>query len=345
MSDCFAIGTKVVGPGAPVFVIAEIGINHEGSAEKCAEMIHAAGNAGADAIKLQTVDADIAYAPSSPSYELFKRSALRREETAAMFALARELGMVPLTTIVDEPTLDWIRNLKPDCFKVSSGLLSNTPFISRLACDGKPLIMSTGLGEVGDIEAAVSAIDGRVPFALLQCTSLYPCPDEEVNLAAIQHLAKRWSCVTGYSDHSRDCLPSVLSVMEGAAIVEKHFTLDQKRAGFDHAVSAEPDAFKEMVCQIRRAETLKGSGRLEMSASLQTNKALYSRCVVALKDLSKGTLLDDKCIGIRRPNPGNRGAAPEDMCWMVGRVLQRSVKAFDGVILKDTSSAFGNEDD
>jgi sialic acid synthase SpsE len=345
MNDCFAIGNKIVGPGAPVFVIAEIGINHEGSVEKCAEMIRAASGAGADAIKLQTVDADIAYAPNSPSYELFKRSALSREETAAMFALARELGMVPLTTIVDEPTLSWIRNLRPDCFKVSSGLLSNTPFISRLAGEGKPLIMSTGLGNVGDIEAALSAIDKQVSFALLQCTSLYPCPDEEVNLSAIQHLAKRWSCVAGYSDHSQDCLPSVLSVMEGAAIVEKHFTLDQKRAGFDHAVSAEPAAFKEMVSQIHRAKTLKGSGSLEMAASLEANRALFSRCVVALKDLTTGTLLDDECIGIRRPNPGNRGAAPEDMSRLVGRVLKRSVRAFDGVVLQDTNSACGSKDD
>ena len=178
-------GSRVIGPGAPVAVIAEIGINHEGDAGTCARMIEAAAAAGADAIKLQTIDADENYVRGTESYELFHKSGLGREGTAEMFEFARRNGVEPFTTAGDPATLEWVDRLAPAAHKFSSGLLTNGPLIRRAAETGRTLLMSTGMAEVADVDAAVAAAvgDGRRPVGLFQCTSLYPAPPETLNLA------------------------------------------------------------------------------------------------------------------------------------------------------------------
>src|SRR5262249_51834119 len=160
-----------------VVVIAEIGINHEGSVEACGKMITAAAGAGADAIKLQTVDPDESYAPGTASYALFSRAWLSPEATARMFGLARDLGMEPFTTSGDPATLDWVDRLRPAAHKISSGLLTHLPLIRRAAATGRSVIMSTGMSTLEDVDDAVAAAQGA-PIALMQCTSLYPAPPD-----------------------------------------------------------------------------------------------------------------------------------------------------------------------
>jgi sialic acid synthase SpsE len=211
-------GNRKIGDGEPVLVIAEIGINHEGSAETCARMIEAAAAAGADSIKLQTIDADANYVRGTESHRLFSSCGLSREETANMFRLTRDLGMEPFTTVGDLKSLEWIERLDPAGHKISSGLLTTHPIVARAAQTGRTLIISTGLAEIADVEEAVAVArkSGPSPIALLQCTSLYPAPFDSLNLAAIRELAARFSVVAGFSDHSLGVEAAPLAVAAGA---------------------------------------------------------------------------------------------------------------------------------
>lgn len=315
---------------AHVIVVAEIGINHEGDFAVCLRMIDAAASAGADAIKLQTVDADRSYDPDSPSYELFKRSALTREQTAAVFARARELGLKPFTTAVDPDTIDWVDRLEPYAHKVSSGLLTTTPVLRHLARKGRPVVLSTGMAEETEIAEAVSALRGAgcADLVLLQCTSLYPAPDELLNLAAIPWLRARFGAPTGFSDHSIGTRAAMLSVAYGAVMVEKHFTLDPAREGFDHRLSLGPAEFAHMVVDIRAATVMAGRAERILSPAERDMRRWAHRVLVAAVDVSAGALLGPENLIYRRPPVGGpAGLRPGLMEAVYGHRARTALRA------------------
>jgi sialic acid synthase SpsE len=320
---------------APCFVIAEIGVNHEGSVETCAQMIEAAAKAGADAIKLQTMDADENYLPGTESHEIFSSAALSRSETAQMFHLARERGIEPFTTAGDRYTLAWVLELDPCAVKISSGLLTHLPLIREAAGTGYPLIMSTGMAADEQIDAAMTAVrtGGASDAALLHCTSIYPAPKEETHLSRIAWLRDRHKTTVGYSDHYSGTEAAVLAVAAGARILEKHLSLTPTREGYDHRLSLDPEQFGDMVRQIRSAEALLGAPNRELSLTEKTNATRFHRIIVARRKIASGATLGVDDIGFRRPPAGTQGLPPTAYDAIVGRVLQHDLEENDPIIL------------
>ncbi len=295
-------GRRRVGNDAPVLVIAEIGINHEGDAEVCARMVEAAVAAGADAIKLQTIDPDRNYVPGTESHRLFQTAVLSREQTARMFARTLELGAEPFTTVGDFATLEWVRRLDPSGYKISSGLLTCLPIVARVAATGRPLLMSTGMALPEDVDSAVKVARdaGARDLMLLQCTSLYPAPLDRLNLAAIGHLSERYGLLSGFSDHSVGSKAAALAVAAGAVAIEKHFSLDPSRPSFDHGISLDPHGFKQMVHEIRDAEAARGRVEHAILPDVREKRRLASRYLGTIAPIAAGQFLTEANVGFLR---------------------------------------------
>ena len=245
------IGNKIINSSKEVFCISEIGINHEGDVNLCAKMIKESVKAGADAIKLQTIDADENYLKDSISYSLFKKAWLTKEETSNMFDYARSLGLQPFTTVGDFKTLEWVKRLKPKIYKISSGLITHIPLIKKISSLKETIIISTGTANKRDLDIALGFIKiNKKKTILLHCVSIYPTPYHQANLSKISKLRKTYKLPVGYSDHVLGFNASIAAVNLGCMVIEKHFTLDKNRKSFDHRISLEPDEFKDMVKNI-----------------------------------------------------------------------------------------------
>ena len=329
----FDIEERAIGPGAPIFVIAEIGVNHEGSLERCAEMIVAAVRAGADAIKLQTIDPAENYVLGTESHRLFSTAQLSREDTARAFAVAREHGVLPFTTAGDGPTLEWVDRLEPVAYKISSGLLTNLPVIRLAARTGRALVMSTGMATVTDIDEAVAAARyaGARAMTVLQCTSLYPAPEASLNLNAIGWLERRYGVPAGYSDHAPGDEAAVLSVAAGARVIEKHFTFDPDRPGYDHALSLDAAGFARMVSRVRAAERMMGRTGKHLSAAERNKAGQMHRILVARRPITPGEEITPENLALKRPLPGTEGLAPKFYDQVLGRRAARALAVDDPV--------------
>lgn len=318
------------------YIIAEIGINHEGNVDICKWMVDAAAATGVDAVKLQTVDAKKSYVPNSISYDLFLNSVLSQDETADVFSHAKQLGLDVFTTCADAETADWVDKLEPSSWKISSGLLNHIPLIRHLAAYGRPMIVSTGLASDDDISAAISAIlqENNEDIVLLHCTSLYPVPLEKVNLARMATLHDKFSLPVGFSDHSLGYEAAKLSVAAGSVMIEKHFTLDESRSGFDHHISLNPSGLREFVQQVRYAEVMMGSV-VSQNELLVEQRQQFLRSVVASRDLNIGDLITKECLNIMRPAPNDVGAKPIDLEKMIGCTINRRIEIGRAVRLDD----------
>jgi N,N'-diacetyllegionaminate synthase len=317
------LGEKEIGKDQPVFVIAEIGINHEGSIKKCEQMIRDASDAGADAVKLQTIDADANYVKGSESHQLFKKSELSIEETGEMFDLARTYGLEPFTTSGDIPTIDKVETLNPVAYKISSGLMTNIPIIRHLACLKRPLLVSTGLAKIGEIDEVVEIIrlnNMQDQFGLFQCTAEYPAPLESLNLRTISWLQERYECPVGFSDHSEGIDASFLCVAAGAMMIEKHFTFDRNRKSYDHAISLEKKEFKKMITKIRKAERMLGQAEKTISKLEKQKRELMHRVLVAKIPIKKGDFFNEDNVTFKRPLAGNLGMAPLEYDNIIGKI-------------------------
>lgn len=292
-APAFRVGSRTVGAGSPCFVIAEIGVNHEGSLEHGMGMVEAAARAGADAIKLQTALPEDNYAPDTDVYRQYAESYLSPEDTGKIFDHARARGMAAFTT-TGLATLPAIEALGPDAYKVSSGTLSNHPLLEALCSMGRPVLISTGMSDLDEVDEAVrlARLAGADRLSVLQCTSLYPAPPESLNLASIQMLAARYDSVAGFSDHSLGIDACVLAVAAGAKIIEKHFTFDRKRSGWDHAVSLEEAEFRQMTEALRAAEVCLGSADKPLSAAQHEMAMGARRYIVARHDIAAGAQIE-----------------------------------------------------
>lgn len=324
-TDGFMFGARPIGQNAPAFIIAEIGINHEGDAELCARMIDMAARSGADAIKLQTVDPDSNYAIGSPSHTLFSAARLTIEEMDGLFKFAREQNVEPFTTAGDLKTLAEVDRLDPSGYKVSSGLLTVTPLLRALAKLQKPIILSSGMATLENIDEAVATIlqEGNSKIALLQCTSLYPAPPETLNLAVIQSFQDRYLCPCGYSDHTDAPDSAIVAVAAGAKLVEKHFTLDSNRPSYDHAISLEPEEFARMVARIREVEVWLGNKTKQPDPRELAKVPVTRRFLAAARDIAAGDTLNEDDILFLRLLPGQSGLLPSSFDDVVGRKLAR----------------------
>lgn len=330
MTSAIPFGRRRIGADAPVVVIAEIGINHEGDEAACGRLIESAANAGADAIKLQTVDADRSYAPDTPSHALFARAALSREATARMFAFARGLGIEAFTTAGDPETLAWVDRLDPAAHKISSGLLTHLPLLGAAAKTGRSVLVSTGMAELSDIDEAVGALAGA-PLALFQCTSLYPAPPAAINLAAMSALADRYRVPVGLSDHSLGVEGPAFAAAAGARMIEKHFTLDPSRPSFDHQLSLGPAEFARAVELVRLAEAMRGDGAKRLMPGEAETRARARRSIVAIRPIVRGEKIDPSAVAILRTLPGRAGLPPRSLSEVTSSFAARDLSPFEPV--------------
>ena len=331
--NSISFGDRRIGQGHPVVLIAEVGVNHEGDVEVCAEMIRAAAKAGADSIKLQTIDADENYVRGTTSYALFSRAALSPDETARMFDLSRQLGMEPFTTAGDFATIDWVEKLDPAAHKVSSGMMTNTPIVSYIAAKGRSMLISTGMAEVSEIDETIESArqSGSGELGIFQCTSEYPAPIETLNLSAMSWFRERYGVPIGFSDHSLGTEAPVLSVAAGATMIEKHFTLDTTRPSFDHGISLNPAGFAELVKGVRRAETMLGTADKQLSSNEHEKRALMHRILVARHPIAAGDTFDTQNVGFKRPLPGTKGLPPHDYENVLGRIARYDLSMDDAI--------------
>lgn len=325
-------------PSLP-FIIAEAGVNHDGSTEKALRLVDAAARSGADAVKFQTFRADALAVPDAPKAEYQKKRG--GEETTQRDMLARleldrasfdriaarcaERGILFLSTPFDEQSVDMLVAMGVSMIKLPSGELTNHPLLSHAAKTGKPLILSTGMSTLEEIEDALAAIRraGGPPVALLHCVSQYPAPLEAVNLRAMAAMRDRFSVPIGYSDHTEGIAVPVAAAALGAAIIEKHFTLDKRDPGPDHAMSLEPDELAAMVAGVRAAAAALGDGVKRPHACELELRGVARRSLVYARDLEKGSALRPEDLAAKRPGTGISPARRDEF---VGKTLRRDRK-------------------
>lgn len=333
MTKTFDIAGRPLGAGHPAFIIAEIGINHGGDEAAAAAMIEAAAAAGADAVKLQTVSVDDSYQPGTASYDAFQGKAFALDALNRLGRMARQHDIVLFSTPGDFPSLDLLFAAGMPAVKISSGLLTNLPLIRRAAGTGLPMILSTGMAHLAEVDAAVAAAEGAGArgIAVLQCTSLYPAPASSLNLRAIPAMAAHYRWPVGYSDHYRGDTACIAAVALGASVIEKHFTLDRSLPGADHAISAEPAEFARLVAAIRETERMLGLAHKAPVAEEEPLRAGRYRFLVARRAIAAGKVLEEADLALKRTQPGEGVMPANDLDRVLGRTAGRAMAAGDVV--------------
>ncbi|WP_425404896.1 N-acetylneuraminate synthase family protein [Hwanghaeella sp.] len=313
--------------GFPVdrtFIVAEVGNNHEGSADVAAELVQEAAKAGVDAVKFQTFRTEEFVSPRQEErFARMKRFELSQDDFSGLADLARSNGLIFMSTPLDHTSARFLGGIV-DIMKVASGDITHLPLIREIAKHGLPMIISTGNADLPEIDRALEAArNSRSPdapdaeIALLHCVSAYPAPAEQANLAAMATLRKRYDCPVGYSDHTSGSSVAVLAVAAGARIVEKHFTLDNNYSDFrDHQLSADPSAMAALVSEIRRTEAIMGSGEKQPQACEASSRLEIRRSIAIGKPISAGAVLTEEHLVWLRPGDG---LAPGDEGKILGK--------------------------
>lgn len=336
-----------------VFIIAEAGVNHNGSEELALQLVEVAAKAGADAVKFQTFKAESLVAQGTATAEYQKQQTGCDDQFAMLkglemsvqmhekvLARCQALGIEFMSTPFDLDAADFLIGLGMTRLKVPSGELTNLPFIRRLAAFNQPMILSTGMAtleEVGDAIKAIRTVRQAEGFpeplermlTILHCTSNYPAKDADVNLRAMQTLADTYQLPVGYSDHTSGIVVSVAAVAMGAQVIEKHFTLDVNLPGPDHKASLTPEELTQMVADIRRIEACLGDGIKAPKAAELPVRELVRRSLVLVEDKPVGAVLSEQDFVLLRPGSG---IAPKEMENVVGRSLRVAKKA--GAVLQ-----------
>jgi N,N'-diacetyllegionaminate synthase len=320
------------------FIIAEAGVNHNGSLDLALRLVDAAQASGADAVKFQTFRADQlatrsahkapyqerTTAGSESQFEMLQRLELDAAAHRRLIERCEEVGIQFLSSPFDTQSADLLATLDVPVFKVPSGEITNLPFLEHLARKGRPMILSTGMSMLGEVEEAVRVIEAAgVPrLTLLHCVTEYPAPYAEVNLRAMQTLKSAFGLPVGYSDHTPGIDIAIAAAALGAEVIEKHFTLDRALPGPDHAASLEPVELRQMVDAIRHVEAALGTGIKAPARCELPNISVARKSVVAARALPAGHQLTAVDLDIKRP--GN-GLAPKFLAVLVGRTLRSGI--------------------
>jgi len=320
------IGEKWIGRDKPVFIIAEGGINHNGSLKIAKKLVLAAKESGADAIKFQTFKASDLASPKSEYFKIFERLELEDEEFEEISDYAKSNKIIFLSTPFGEQSVDLLNKIKVPAFKIASGDLTHIPLIEYVARKNKPVIISTGLANINEIHEAVRAIinTGNKKIAILHSVSSYPTPPNEANLRAIRNLQEKFPFPIGYSDNGADNLVPVIAVSIGAKIIEKHFTLDKKMHGPDHNLSADPSELSKLVRNIQATENMLGDGIKKCQASELKNLIAARRSITMEIDIEKNTKLLKNMIGVKRPATG---IEPKFIKKIIGKRVKKKMFA------------------
>jgi sialic acid synthase SpsE len=319
-----------IGPGSPCFVIAEAGINHNGDERLAAELVMAAAEAGADAIKFQTHfpehqmlrDAHAADYVGESVFDLLARTALSREAHRRLKALAAERGILFLSTPFSREAADFLESIDVPGFKTGSGELTHLPMQRHIARKRKPMIVSTGMATPEEIDRTVQALrEEGAPFALMHCTSTYPTPYEHVQLGYLRVLRERYAVPVGLSDHTSGPYMGYAAAALGANLFEKHFTTSRSLPGPDQQGSIEPDELKELVRGIRAIERASGATKT-IQPGEQDVRAMAHHSVVTLRPVAAGATITAEDVWAKRPGTGIPAACLHEV---IGRVAARAI--------------------
>ncbi len=321
MNNTIQIESTTIGEGCKPFIIAELSGNHQQSYDLAISMIDAAAKAGAHAIKLQTYtadsmtlnldkdefvihDKDSLWAGES-LYALYEKAATPYDWHRGLFDHARKLGLIAFSSPFDEAAVDFLETLDVPCYKIASFENTDIPLIRRIAQTGKPIIMSTGMASLDELEESVNVIQasGCKELILLKCTSAYPSPAEDINLATLSDLKNRFSCLVGLSDHTTGIEISLAACALGACVVEKHFVLDPGAGGVDAAFSIEPPQLQALVEQSQRI--VLALGKVDYGNTNSDKEAkYYRRSIYISEDIKQGETLTAKNVKVIRPGLG-----------------------------------------
>ena len=302
-----------------VYVIAEAGVNHNGSFELACKLVDAAKKAGADCIKFQTFKSQnlVSCFAKKAEYQqkttgegsqvdMLKQLELSYDEFVSLKDYCDKVGITFLSTPFDFESIKFLNSINMPFWKIPSGEVTNLPYLIALAKTGKPVVMSTGMCEMAEIEAAIRVLkeNGTKDIKLLHCNTEYPTPFEDVNLRAMCTMRDIFDVEVGYSDHTKGIEIPIAAVAFGAIIIEKHFTLDRNMEGPDHKASLEPDELTAMISSIRHVEMAMGNGEKKPSASEKKNIAVARKSIVAKKTIKHGEVFTESNITVKRPGTG-----------------------------------------
>ena len=304
-------------------IIAEAGVNHNGSIELAKQLVDKAVDAGVDYIKFQTFKTGklVAKSAQMASYQkknigtednsqfaMLKKLELSPEQHEELITYCKEKGIKFFSTAFDMDSIDYLHSLNLGLWKIPSGEITNYPYIKKIAQYGEPVIVSTGMCEMKDIENAVATLlkwgTKKEDIIILHCNTEYPTPYQDVNLKAMDAIRERFGVEVGYSDHTKGIEVPIAAVALGATVIEKHFTLDRNMEGPDHKASLEPDELKAMVSAIRNIEQAVGDGIKKVTDSEKGNIAVARKSIVAARDIKKGEILSEYNLTVKRPGTG-----------------------------------------
>ncbi|MCR5847799.1 MAG: pseudaminic acid synthase [Lachnospiraceae bacterium] len=320
MKKVIEIDGRKIGENNPVYIVAEMSANHNGDYDRAVEILHAAKEAGADAVKIQTYTADTITLNSDKPYfqitqgtlwdgrtlyDLYKEAYTPWEWHAPLLEEAKKIGITLFSSPFDLTAVDYLEDLNVPCYKIASFEITDIPMIRKIAKLGKPIIFATGIAYEKDIKLALDTCkeEGNENIILLKCTSAYPAPFEAVNLEMIPFLADRFDCVSGLSDHTMGYSVATASVAKGAKMIEKHMTLKRSDGGADSAFSMEPEEFKEMCTGIRQVEKALGKVGFELSEK-QIREREHTRSLFVSSDIKAGEIFSENNIRSIRPGYG-----------------------------------------
>jgi pseudaminic acid synthase len=338
------IGNYKIDLNSKVFIIAELSANHNGSLETAIETIHAAKRAGADCIKLQTYTADTITIDCDKEdfiikdtiwggrklYDLYNEAYTPWEWHKKLFETAKEVGLECFSSPFDKTAVDFLEKLNVSAYKIASFEITDIPLIEYVASKGKPIIISTGIAELEDIELALGTCRrmGNNDIALLKCTSSYPAPINEANMLMIKDFAKRFNVISGLSDHTIGSIVPIVATTLGAKIIEKHFILDHSIGGPDASFSMNEQEFKDMVISIREAETAIGKTDYQLTEKQIKGKD-FSRSLYVIKDVKAGEIITEENVKSIRPG---FGLHPKYFDIIKGKTFSQDLKRGDRVI-------------
>ena len=340
------IGNRVISDSDKAFIIAEAGVNHNGDMGIARQMIDAAVNAGVDAVKFQTFKTDelilkgVEKAPyqrmttdsKESQYEMLKRLEVTKEQTGKLMSYCKKSGIIFLSTPFENISLDELDELDVYGFKVAATDITNIQFLRQVAKKGKPMILSAGMCYLEEVRKALEAIwPINQDVVLLQCTANYPIQDSEANINVIHTFKKEFGILTGYSDHSQGVGASPFAVAAGAKVIEKHFTLDKNMEGPDHKASVTPDELRQLVSDIRRAETYLGDEVKIPTCSEQMTRRSLQKYLVARREIKKGErFTEDNLTSLRTVGSGISALFFDDV---TGNVAWRDFRTDEIIVL------------
>lgn len=332
----FKIAEKPIGCRSPVYVIAEAGINHNGSEERALRMIDAAADCGADAIKFQSFRAEQLVSPAAAAprhvgessskslLDFFESVELSPGTTRRLKQHADSIGLTFLSTPFDERSADLLEELGVPAYKIASSDLTHFPLLAHVGRKGKPLLLSTGMSYLEEVRHAVRFLseNGNPPLGLMHCVSTYPAPHDELNLRAIRRLEETFGVPVGFSDHSGDPLYALGAVAAGAVFLEKHFTVDRHLPGPDQKLSIEPEELKRTLGKIRLLEAALGTGEKQPAPSEMTNREISRRSIFVNRAVEAGNEIERSMLCVRRPG---HGIPPTQLEALIGKRLLHRV--------------------